>query len=135
MIVSTEQGTCANRPCPDIPVGLTEQGLGSIRGEDWLDHGLRGHDLELVVRRVTLDPGATMETVDAQWPSVRFVESGTLTWTITEAGAASPRASIDFREGEVVSYFHPEPGAVVTLENGDNEPAIYLELTVLPAGA
>jgi hypothetical protein len=133
MILSTEQGTCATTECPEVPQGLIEQSFGSVRALDWLEHGLRGEDLALTVSRVTQEAGVSLPTSDHQWPALRFVESGTLTWVATEAGMATPRSELDVREGNAVPYFRPEPGTTISLLNATNDPVTYLELTVTPA--
>jgi hypothetical protein len=134
MIMSTQQGTCATNECPEVPQGFIEESFGSVRTSDWLDHGLRGEDLALTVSRVTQEAGVSLPASDHQWPALRFVESGTLTWVATEAGMATPRSALDVREGNVVPYFRPESGTTISLLNATSDPVTYLELTVMPAG-
>jgi hypothetical protein len=134
MIMSTEQGTCATTECPEVPAGFIEESFGSVRTSDWLEHGLQGEDLTLSVSRVTQEAGVTRPTSDHQWPALRFIESGTLTYVATKSGAATPQSELGIREGDVLPYFRPEQGTTISLQNATSEPVTYLELTVMPAG-
>jgi hypothetical protein len=134
MIMSTRQGTCATSDCPEIPLGFIEETYGMVRTAGWFEQGLRGEDVTLSVTRVTQEAGVSLPTTDHQWPALRYVESGTLTWVATESGDAMPRSEVDIHEGNVVPYFRPEQGTTISLHNATGEPVTYLELTVTPAG-
>jgi hypothetical protein len=87
------------------------------------------------VRRVTAEPGSTPPPPDEPASTIYFVESGELTRQVVETDAsATPRPALTYGSGRWVTPMELPPDRNLVMSNAGDEPLVYLEFTVTPAG-
>lgn len=109
------------------PAGFSGEPLGFLAPPDWAQAGLPPGPLRVEFRRVTLAPGAALPPAAEPWPVLRGVTAGTLT---REVGGLAVRIGA----GENVPWM-PGSEDAITLRNEGDEPAVYWELAIEPAGS
>jgi hypothetical protein len=112
------------------PPGAIDGSATSLSPDGWAQAG----PLTVTLRRLTLAPGTSLPPSDETLPILRFVEHGRLTREITQVGiATAPGAPLVFRTGEWVPWVELGPDRQSILSNDEDEPLVFLELTITPA--
>jgi hypothetical protein len=125
------QAGTMNRGTTDPP-GSVDGMATSLSPDDWAQAG----PLTVTLRRVTLPPGASEPPSAEPLPILRFVEQGQLTREIVQVGTPSASAApLVFRAGNWVSWGELGANKQARVVNDEEEPLIFLELTITSAAA
>jgi hypothetical protein len=121
-------------PAGGPPAGVSGEVLGHLSPSEWARAAVPAGPLRFSVRRVTLAPGAALPPAAAPWPVVRHVASGALTWAAAPTGGTPPPGiALHFGAGQDVPWM-PMNDRLLTLSNEGDEPVIFWELAIEPAG-
>jgi hypothetical protein len=134
-IVSTAPPPCvAADNCPTMTPGVQVPSSASLNEDDWERAGLAGVDVAVTIRRVEMSPGASITSEEVS-PTLRFIETGTVQWSVQRPDVATPLSPITFGPLQPTIWWTPlQPGSTLTLHNGEAEPAIFYELVLTAAG-
>lgn len=87
--------------------------------------------LTLELHRMSLASGGAMLPSPERTPALRAVEAGRLTWTMLEPGGTpSPLGALHFIAGQAIPYTPLHPGWSVEFSNTEEDPCVWLELTI-----
>ena len=105
---------------------------GPVSQEDWQRSGLTGHDLTVMVERLTLPPGAALPAFvpDVRAPRVFVVAEGVAQAVIVTPGGAAPTAAARFDPGQVTRFRTLGAGERLQLRNAEAPPLVLLQVTV-----
>jgi hypothetical protein len=119
---------------PNVFAGTTGLGLGYLDPAGWERAGLTGMPLAVTLRRVTLEPGASLPPSAETVPTLRAVETGELAWEVLRPeGTPTASRAVIFRPDQSVSWTPLRRGRVLVLRNEGDGPVTYLELTIAAA--
>jgi hypothetical protein len=119
----------------EVPPGYRVDTIGSFGPSVWDEAGLGDGPLAVTFRRVTLDPGASMETTDDRYPVMRGFDTGQLVRQYIDA-ATGEEISLDGMSGPSPVQWTPlKEGEILVLTNEGNAPLVLVEIQVQPAAA
>jgi hypothetical protein len=122
----------ANASCPTPAAGFETEFFLFIDEARWGESGLVGGDVDVLVRRIELDPGAIV-TSGETYPTLRFVETGAVEWNVLLPGAATPVLTpLKFGPMQGIHWQPLRPGSTLILRNGGDEPVVFYELVLAP---
>jgi mannose-6-phosphate isomerase-like protein (cupin superfamily) len=111
--------------------GITSTSMQVYPG-DWLTE----EAVTVTVRRVTVAPGTVLPPSDGNVWTARYVETGKIHWKLVEAErSGTPQPQFTYPSGKWVPATKAPAGRAIELRSGDDEPAVFLEVTIAPAGA
>lgn len=91
---------------------------------------LKAGEMRLSIRRITLPPGGRLVTTD-RYPTLRLVENGKLSFTLTE-GSSAP-APKEIAASDTMEWDPANATKQVTLSNDAGEEVQFIEWSVAPA--
>jgi hypothetical protein len=119
----------------DGATGVLLYPLGRIDAATWAQAGFVAGPFSITLQRVTVAPGGTLPPADTSVPTMRYIESGSLTWVTagTEATPPGSAGTIVFASRQYVPWMPSEPDRPPVLRNDGAGPLAVLELTISPA--
>lgn len=99
-----------------------------LNDSDWPRAGLANSSVRTVMRRVTIEPGMSMETVSL-FPVLRAIPNGSLRWLIKREGQETTASALVISG---IPYFPYKPGDIDVLTNESEDPVVMYELFLTP---